>query len=183
MKTALVMMAAVVLVLITGLFVTHAFAHPPGWGRHGGRNAWLGCGHLRHGGAHHGKKIMRLVSQLDLTDKQSDEVREIFKSHMEQFIDVMWKIARAKRELSRGFDDDVADERAIRAAADRLGDAISQAAVLRSDLPRQISEVLTPEQMEQLKDLQTRNPHSECFSPCGGVPRDRQEGHDHGHDR
>ena len=97
-------------------------------------------------------------AELDLTQAQRNQIRERSKSRMSQLVDVMWPLAEAHHELKRLTHSPDADETSIRDAADSLGDAIAEVAVFKSKVHQDIREVLTPEQMEQFKELCSRHP-------------------------
>ena len=164
MKTTIVICTLLAVVLGIGMFTKHAFACPHHRDKHSDRHSGPGWMQSRHTdcGFSHGKKLMYLATQLDLTEEQSDRVRGIIKSHMSQSIDVMWPMVQARRELKQLMHEEQPDENAIRDAATRMGNAITEATVLKSQLHQQIRETLTPEQLEQLKEL--RHHHR---SKCG----------------
>ncbi len=183
MKPTLVMIGVLAVVLIGGMFVTRSFAGGGHCGKHWekrcGGAAHRGCGFGRDGqaGFSHHDKMIAMILRLDLSDEQSQKVRGILKSHMNERIDAMWQKAEARRALKgiyHGEPGEEQDEQAVRRAADRLGDAIAQAAVLKAKLRREIHRVLTPEQRERAKALKAR-----CHTVAGC---ERQGKAHHSHD-
>lgn len=169
MKTTAVILGIGAIGVVMTLFISHSFAGPGRCGGHKSQQAWVrpSCGRPGHdqiGGRH--ERMMSLMARLDLTPEQSEELRDAFKTHMTQFVDVAWPMSQAWHRLAKISHDEEADQQAIRSAADQLGDAIADAAVLRSKFHKAIGDILTPEQSQRLKELKQR-PHRRHDNPHG----------------
>jgi Spy/CpxP family protein refolding chaperone len=98
-------------------------------------------------------RLMSLRSELQLTTEQREQIREILKSHRQELVTVVRPIVekrRALREATRAKD---ADERAIRAAADDLGKAIGDAAVVGAKIKAKVMQVMTTDQREKIEEF------------------------------
>jgi Spy/CpxP family protein refolding chaperone len=118
--------------------------------------------HGRHGKGGFGKcaKLMKMVSRLDLTPEQSQQMHQVFKTHAGALVDVMWPMTQARRELRHLYKADApADEQAVRSAANKLGQSIAGAVILRSQLRSNVMKILTPEQVESLKKMRSKKHH------------------------
>jgi len=135
-----------------------------------GSTAWVSA---EDGGRQRGQRGGRLrarAKELDLTDEQKAEIREIVKSHAEE-IKAAKEAVEAKRQALRDLvRADKVDESAIRKAADELGTAIGNGAVLRAKVRAEIREVLTEEQRAKADEMQAE-------------PRKRGEGRKKGEGR
>ncbi len=165
MKTTVTILCIAVFGLMATTLAKHTLAGP----RHGGKRLWSHEFHhpmdkqrwqhpYRRALVRHERLMSRLV-QLDLTPAQCEKLHELFKSHASEFVDIAWPMTQAKHQLAKSIHSHSGDEQEIRTAADKLGDAIANAAVLRSKFRRAIDKVLTPEQSKRLqKQRETQHP-------------------------
>jgi Spy/CpxP family protein refolding chaperone len=91
------------------------------------------------------------LRQLDLTDAQKEQIRNIHQSHREGAQQVAERTRTAQRELNLAADGPTVDEAAIRAKADALAAAIADGTIHRAKVNAEIFNVLTSEQQEKLK--------------------------------
>ncbi|MGB3276004.1 MAG: Spy/CpxP family protein refolding chaperone [Castellaniella sp.] len=108
-------------------------------GRHGGDFA-------RHGGD-------RGMRALDLSQDQKDQIFKIRHDQEQAFYDGQKAVRAARQSLRDVSRADTFDEAKARQAADALGQAQSQMALLRVQTQSQIRAVLTPEQRQKLADM------------------------------
>ena len=97
-------------------------------------------------------RMSALRDELNVTDQQRDEIREIMQSHRDELRPTVVAVIEHKRALRQAVMAEQADEAAIRAEADALGDAIGDAAVAISKVTGEARTVLTNEQLEMLED-------------------------------
>lgn len=173
MKTTITILGIIAAITATSVIAKHTFAGP-----HSRSGQWdrpdTPRGFDRHdGGLGRSWKLMLALSKLDLSPQQSTEVREIFKSHMPKLVDATWPISQAKHKLSRQMHREPFDEKAVRNTADQLGHAVADVAVLRAQIHHAISEVLTPEQQQQLNQLRTHRRNHR-----GGACPEKRQPHD-----
>lgn len=135
-RTILVAVGVLASVLLVGGLATAGVAHR-GPGRHGGARVFG-----------------RMARQLDLTDDQRAQMREIVHKHWLSGLGASADRARlAKRGLRGLIQDPAADESAIRAAAKSAAAADEELAVERHRTFAEAAALLTPEQQEKLKAL------------------------------
>lgn len=107
----------------------------------------------RHGGdfaRHDGDRGMRA---LDLSQDQKDQIFKIRHNQEQAFYDGKKAVRAARQSLSDIGRADSFDEAKARQAADALGQAQAQMALLRVQTQSQIRAVLTPEQRQKLADM------------------------------
>lgn len=109
------------------------------FGRHGGDFA-------RHGGDHG-------MRALDLSQDQKDQIFKIRHDQEQAFYDGKKALRAAHQSLRDIGRADTFDEAKAKQAADALGQAQSQLALLRAQTQSQIRAVLTPEQRQKLADM------------------------------
>ena len=95
-------------------------------------------------------RLMVLRSELNVTDEQRDQIRDIVKGHRTEIVPVAQKVVEKRRALRTAVLAANPDEKAIRAAADDLGKAIGDAAVLASKVAGEVKPVLTQEQRDRI---------------------------------
>ncbi len=104
--------------------------------------------------------FMALRGELNLTDDQKTQVRQIVKSHRVEIVPAARDVVTKGRALRQAVVADKPDEAAIRAAADALGKSIGDAAVIASKVKGEIKAVLTPEQQERLRKFREEREQS-----------------------
>ncbi len=104
-------------------------------------------------GAQIGRRML-LRSQLELTAEQRQRLAGILRQHLQEIVAVAKPLVQAKRALRQAVMADEPDAKKIRAAAEKLGKAIGDAAVLAGQIKAEAAEVLTPKQLELIKKFQ-----------------------------
>lgn len=102
-------------------------------------------------------RLLTLRSELGVTPEQRAAIREILKSHKAEFATALKPVAEKRRALREATLADNANESAIRAAADELGKAIGDAAVLGAIIKAKMHEVLTPEQRQKISQFREQS--------------------------
>lgn len=98
-------------------------------------------------------RLMTLRSELDVTSEQREAIKTIVQSHRSEIVAVAKPIVEQRRALRDATLAKDSNEEAIRAAANRLGKAIGDAAVLASKVKGEVGTVLTPEQMRKVEEF------------------------------
>ncbi len=98
-----------------------------------------------------------LRDELDITEQQRGELREVFQAHRDELRPAMVEVLEHKRALRSAAMAEQPDEALIRAEADALGDAIGDAAVAMSEVAGEARTVLTDEQLELIEDAMAQN--------------------------
>ena len=123
--------------------------------------ALVGFTWVSHAGRHfsnpmslgHMYRLNLLSEELGLTDDQRAAIKDLIRSHRDEIKPLVKAVIAKKRalqELALGEDPDPA---AIRQASADLGTAIAEAAVLGSSLAQQAKSILTPEQLNRLREM------------------------------
>ncbi|MBI2195260.1 MAG: Spy/CpxP family protein refolding chaperone [Planctomycetes bacterium] len=109
-------------------------------------------------------RALTLRSELNVTEEQRAKIQEIVKSHKDGMVPVAQVLKAKKEALRQAVMSDQPDEKAIRAAADELGKAIGDAAVLASRIGGEVRPVFTDEQRQRIeKFLQEREASGDAF--------------------
>jgi Spy/CpxP family protein refolding chaperone len=95
-------------------------------------------------------RFAALRSDLNISDEQRTQIRGLVQEHRAEIAPVAQKIVEKRRALRTAVLADKPDETAIRAAADDLGKAIGDAAVLASKVAGEVKPVLTQEQRDRI---------------------------------
>jgi Spy/CpxP family protein refolding chaperone len=147
----IVAITAVVVLLVVG--ATAAVAQGGAQGKGHGRGHGHGHGHGSGFGHAPGERLHRMMSQLDLTPEQQEQIYAMFQEHRESTESIRQQLRDAHREVMELTHADTVDENAIR-------QAIQDAAVLQADMAvdgarmfQQIRGVLTDEQRAQLEEM------------------------------
>jgi Spy/CpxP family protein refolding chaperone len=96
------------------------------------------------------QRLLSLRTELNLTDDQKTRIREIVKAHKEEIVPVAKDVLARRQALREAVLADSPGEEAIRSAADELGKAIGDAAVLASKIAAEVEPVLTDAQKETI---------------------------------
>ncbi|MAT15120.1 MAG: hypothetical protein CMJ46_07600 [Planctomyces sp.] len=102
-------------------------------------------------------RLMVLRSEVDLTDEQRQELKSIVKNNRPEIKDKVLTLAEARMALVDQVLADNATDDEIKAAADRMGDAIGEAAILARELKGEVKEVLTEEQQTKIRKVIDEN--------------------------
>jgi Spy/CpxP family protein refolding chaperone len=98
-------------------------------------------------------RMMTLRAELGVTGEQRAEIRKIVESHRSEIAAVVKPIVEKRRALREATLAANSDEAAIRAAANDLGKAIGDAAVLAAKVKPEVFKVLTPEQQKKVENF------------------------------
>jgi len=99
----------------------------------------------------HFGRIKQLRQDLNVTAEQRGEIKGIVSEHKQELREAAGEVIAAKRALREATLAENPDEAKIRAAADTLGDAIGDAAVIGSKVAGDARGVLTSEQIAMLE--------------------------------
>ena len=96
-------------------------------------------------------RLMTLRSELNLTDAQKTKIRDILKGHKTQIATEAKKVLEKRAVLRDLVLAGTTDEQAVRKAADDLGKAIGDAAILGLKVRNEVAPVLTDDQKATIK--------------------------------
>ena len=99
--------------------------------------------------------VQRVKEKLGITDEQVARIKEAVASEKDSIVELLGRLHTARTELRDAIQKPDATENAIRGAAAKVAAIEADAAVLRAKLHRKIVPVLTPEQQEKLKTMQS----------------------------
>lgn len=98
-------------------------------------------------------RLLELRSELDLTTEQRNKIRDVITSHKAEIATAIKPVVEKRRALREATLATNVDETAIRAAANDLGRAIGDAAVVGAKVKAEVRAVLTPEQQKKLDEF------------------------------
>ena len=108
--------------------------------------------------------------ELDLTDSQKDQLKQIAESHRDEFKTAGDKARAAHDGMQALLEADQIDENAIRAKSQEIAAAEAEVMILNAKVRQQSMQILTAEQIAKLKELRAKRP-----GPGGpGGPRPRR---------
>jgi Spy/CpxP family protein refolding chaperone len=102
-------------------------------------------------------RLLALRSELDTSAEQRAEIRNIVKSHKHELATALKPVAEKRRALRDATLAEGASEATIRAAADELGKAIGDAAIVGAKIRSEIHDVLTPEQRKKVEEFRDQS--------------------------
>jgi Spy/CpxP family protein refolding chaperone len=102
-------------------------------------------------------RLMTLRSELNVTNEQREAIKKIVESHRSEIVTVAKPIVEERRALREATLAKNPNEETIRAAANELGKAIGDAAVLASKVKGEVGKVLTPEQMHKVEQFRLQS--------------------------
>jgi Spy/CpxP family protein refolding chaperone len=109
-------------------------------------------------------RLIALRDELNVTREQRNQLRQIARSHRDEIVPAVKDIAAGRRTLRDAVLAAQTDDAAIRAAADQLGKSIGDAAVLIAKVVPEAKAVLTPEQLERIREFrEEREKSAETF--------------------
>ena len=123
------------------------------YGQHGGyghRDAGFGM-RGRHG-------IMRALSQLELSEEQEAELREIMEEKRDDVRDRMRSKREARAALREAMSAEPFDAAQVQQLAEEQGRALTDMILDRAETTQRIRALLTPEQRAELADLRSKTP-------------------------
>ena len=128
--------------------------------------------HGRHGGGmgHFGEMGQHYLRGLNLTDAQRDKVFEIRHAQMPVMRDKAKALHKAEDDLRKLTTAAEYNEAGVRAQADAVGKAVFDMTLARAQGERQIFNVLTPEQRQQLIEMKQTG-HGKGARGAGSEPR------------
>src|SRR4029079_12268982 len=97
------------------------------------------------------------MRQLDLSDDQKAQLKSIAESHRDEFRAAGEKARAAHDGMQALVDADAIDEAAIRAKSAEIATAEADVMILNAKLRKESLQVLTPEQLAKLKELQAQH--------------------------
>lgn len=102
-------------------------------------------------------RLMVLRSELNVTDQQRQQIVETLKAHKSEIAREAEQVWRKRNALRDAVTADAPNEKAIRKAADELGAAIGDAAVVAAKIRGEVAPVLTDDQKELIEKC-----HADC---------------------
>jgi len=94
--------------------------------------------------------------ELNLTDAQREQIKAIAEKHRDEMKAIQDRMQPARKALDAAITADAFDENAIRAAAAEVAGIEADGAVLRAKVHQEGWKVLTPEQQQKAKELQSQ---------------------------
>ena len=94
------------------------------------------------------------LASLGVTDAQKQQVKTILRQHRPTVEPMIHHLVAERRKLRDTIRADEIDEKAIRAQSAKVAGIEADLAVQRAHVVHEIKPVLTPEQIEKLKDMQ-----------------------------
>lgn len=94
-------------------------------------------------------------AQLDLTDSQRDQVREVMQRHRSEMQEAGKRLHEAHAAQRAAIETVPVNEGLIRSTAQTLANAQTDMAVLRARIHSEVWALLTPEQQEKAKQLKS----------------------------
>jgi Spy/CpxP family protein refolding chaperone len=102
-------------------------------------------------------RLLTLHSELNVTEEQHEQVHGVLKSHRPEIVATLKSVHDAHTNLRDLTMKDNAAESEIRAAADTLGNAIADAAVMKAELRKEIAPIFTAEQRQLVQAFLAEN--------------------------
>ena len=118
----------------------------------GGFFAYLAHANPREYGPARGRFLERLA-QLGVTDEQKTQVKDILRNHQPTAEPLLKQFVAERRALRDLVHAETVDEKAIRAQAAKVASVGADLAVERAHVAHEIRGVLTPEQIDKLKQM------------------------------
>lgn len=104
-------------------------------------------------GGHHFK---RMATELGLSAQQQQDVKAIFQKDRAQFLPLLKQLVAERRALRGLIQADAIDEAAIRAQSAKVAAIQADLAVQRAHMSQEVRKVLTPEQVQKLREFQAK---------------------------
>jgi Spy/CpxP family protein refolding chaperone len=102
-------------------------------------------------------RLLALRSELDVTAEQRTQIREIVKNHRQELATLLKPVAEKRRALRDATLAENPNEAAIHAAAEELGKAIGDTAVVGGKIKAEVYNVLTSEQREKISEFRQQS--------------------------
>lgn len=103
-----------------------------------------------------GQHYNKMGTELGLSDKQKQDIREICTKSRAQNEPLIKQMATEKRALRTLIHADSVDEAAIRTQSGKVAAVMANLAVQHAQTARQIRSLLTPEQAQKFKEIQAK---------------------------
>jgi protein CpxP len=100
-------------------------------------------------------RFQKHLAQLGATDEQKAQVKVILRKYQPTAGPLIQQVVTERRALRDAIRAETIDETAIRAQAAKVASLEADLAVQRAHVAHDIRAVLTPEQLQKLKDMQT----------------------------
>jgi Spy/CpxP family protein refolding chaperone len=97
-----------------------------------------------------------MLDRLNLTEAQKGQVKAILDAHQSDARAVGQRLGTARRAMETAIAADTVDENSIRARAADVAAVEADMAVMQARIRSEVVRILTPEQQNALKDLQSR---------------------------
>jgi Spy/CpxP family protein refolding chaperone len=105
------------------------------------------------GHGHHRGGFLKVLTQLNLTDSQKQEIAGILKQHRDEAQELRNNLFKARTALMEIITATDSNETAVRGTARQVAGYGEELAVLRAKLFARIKEQLTPEQLETVQKI------------------------------
>lgn len=99
---------------------------------------------------------LRTLMQLDLSDAQKAEVRNIINKYREERKDIHLQLSKAKEQLWSAIHAEDFSEKKVRQAHRKVSPIREELAVLRAKFMAELKPVLTPDQLKVLKEKRAK---------------------------
>jgi Spy/CpxP family protein refolding chaperone len=99
-------------------------------------------------------RFARMLAQLNVTSQQKTQVKTILRGYQPTLEPLVKEVVTERRALRDTIRAETIDETAIRAQAAKVASSEADLAVERAHVAHDIRAVLTPEQIQKLKDMQ-----------------------------
>ena len=153
---------------------TLALAMGPGAGEQCSMMGPHGTGGMRHTmhpgmGPDAALPMMHGLQRLDLSEAQHDKLFALRQSQAQAHHDQMKAVRRAKDELQTLAKAEKYDAAKARAAADTLGKATAELALMMTQMGSQLNGILTPEQRQKLEAMKAMHDGNGPHGPGAGM--------------
>lgn len=101
-----------------------------------------------------GNHFKNMVKELQLTQPQKQQLKDIFAKNRPQSEPLMKQYAAERKAMRALIQADTVDEAAIRAQSTKISAIEADLAVHRAHVAQEIRSILTPEQLAKAKELQ-----------------------------
>lgn len=99
---------------------------------------------------------LAMLRQLELTDEQRSQVRQVMDGHRDELRAIGERLAAAHKAQHDAVTAATFDEQAVRAKSAELAEVTADAAVLRAKMHSEVFAVLTPEQQAKAAELEAQ---------------------------
>jgi Spy/CpxP family protein refolding chaperone len=127
-----------------------------------------------HGMADHGRMMARIFDQLDLSDEQRDQIHQIMEQSRDETRPTRDAMRAGRESMADLMHAETIDEAAIRDVAEEIAAGQVELMVAHARAMSEMREVLTPEQLEQFRQMRQQRMQMQG-------QRGRGKGHKHGY--